>query len=154
MKNYLLILCLLFCLTTFAAVKPINSQKIVLRPGWNLVTLERPVVAADAERFLALKPMTLDPARKSYVYCTSKDNIKIGPGYWIYSKTAQTIELSRNQSQTNWETANMANGWNLIGVADNSTWQNQATDIWQWLNGKFMRVSKDELVAGKAYFVR
>jgi hypothetical protein len=154
MKNYLLILCLLFCFTTFAAVKPINSQKIVLRPGWNLVTLERPVIAADAERFLALKPMTLDPARKSYVYCTSKDSIKIGTGYWIYSKTAQTIEMRRDTNQTAWETAALTKGWNLVGVADNSTWQDQATDIWQWLNGKFKRVSNDELVAGKAYFVR
>ena len=48
----------------------------------------------------------------------------------------------------------MNNGWNLVGVADNSTWMNQATDIWQWLNGKFQKVSKEELKAGKAYFVR
>ena len=154
MKKHLLILCLLFCITAFAAVMPITSQKIVLKPGWNLVTLERPVIAADAERFLALRPMTLDAARKCYVYCTSKDNIKIGTGYWIFSKTAQTIELRRDTSQTVWETAALTKGWNLIGVADNSTWQDQATDIWQWLNGNFQTITNEELTTGEAYWVK
>ena len=154
MKNYLLILCLLFCLTTFAAVKPINSQKIVLRPGWNLVTLERPVVAADAERFLAFRPMTLDSARKCYVLCPDKDSLEIGTGYWVFSQTEQTLELKRDQSKTTWDTAALADGWTLIGVADNSTWMNQATDIWQWQDGRFQIVSKDELTTGKAYFAK
>ena len=153
MKKHLLILCLLLCVAASAAVKPINSQTIVLKPGWNLVTLERPVIAADAERFIALKPITLDAAQKSYVFCSDKDKLKIGTGYWIFSKTAQTIELTRDQSQTTWETTELGNGWNLIGVADNSTWMNQATDIWQWLDGKFQKVSKEELAGGKAYFV-
>ncbi len=154
MKKHLLILCLLLCIAASAAVKPINSQTIVLKPGWNLVTLERPIIATDAERFIALKPITLDAAQKSYVFCSDKDKLKIGTGYWIFPKTAQTIELTREQSQTTWETTGLGNGWNLVGVADNSTWMNQATDIWQWLNGKFQKVSKEELKAGKAYFVR
>ncbi|MBR4902648.1 MAG: hypothetical protein IKZ46_17035 [Victivallales bacterium] len=153
MKKHLLILCLLLCVAASAAVKPINSQTIVLKPGWNLVTLERPVIAADAERFIALKPITLDSAQKCYVFCSNKDKLKIGAGYWIFSKTAQTIELTRDQSQTTWETTELGNGWNLIGVADNSTWMNQVTDFWQWLDGKFQKVSKEELAGGKAYFV-
>jgi len=153
MKKHLLILCLLLCVAASAAVKPINSQTIVLKPGWNLVTLERPIIAADAERFIALKPMTMDSAKKSYVFCSDKNKLKIGTGYWIFSKTAQTIELTRDQSQTTWETAGLGKGWNLIGVADNSTWMNQVTDIWQWLNGKFQKVSNAELAGGKAYFV-
>ena len=154
MKKYLLILCLLFCVAASAAVKPINSQTIVLRPGWNLVTLERPIIATDAERFIALKPITLDATQKCYVLCIDKDALKVGTGYWIFSKTAQTIELTRDQSQTTWETTGLGNGWNLVGVADNSTWMNQATDnIWQWLNGKFQKVSKAELTGGKAYMI-
>ena len=153
MKKHLLILCLLLCVAASAAVKPINSQIIVLKPGWNLVTLERPITDADAERFIALKPITLDSTTKCYVFCSNKDKLKIGTGYWIFSKTAQTIELTRDQSQTIWETTGLGNGWNLVGVADNSTWKNQATDIWQWLNGKFQKVSKEELTAGKAYIV-
>ena len=154
MKKYLLILCLLFCVAASAAVKPINSQTIVLRPGWNLVTLERPIIATDAERFIALKPITLDATQKCYVLCIDKDALKVGTGYWIFSKTAQTIELTRDQSQTTWETTGLGNGWNLVGVADNSTWMNQATDnIWQWLNSKFQKVSKAELTGGKAYIV-
>lgn len=153
MKKHLLILCLLLCVTASAAVKPVNSQTIVLKPGWNLVTLERPITTADAERFIALKPITLDSASKSYVYCSSKDKLKIGTGYWIFSKTAKTIELTRDQSQTTWETAGLNKGWNLVGVADNSTWMNQAADIWQWLNGKFQKVSKEKLTEGRAYMV-
>ena len=153
MTKKLLMLCFLLCLVASAAVKPINSQTIVLKPGWNLVTLERPVIAADAERFIALKPITIDSAKKCYAYCSSKDKLKIGTGYWIFSKTTQTIELTRDQSQTTWETAGLGNGWNLIGVADNSRWMNQATNVWQWFNGKFQKVSKEELTGGKAYIV-
>ncbi len=154
MKKHLLILCLLLCVAASAAVKPIDSQTIVLKPGWNLVTLERPIIAADAERFIALKPITMDSAKKYYVFCSDKDKLKIGAGYWIFSKTAQTIELTRDQSQTTWETTELSKGWNLVGVADNSTWMNQVTDIWQWLNGKFQKVSPEEkLTGGKAYIV-
>ena len=153
MKKLLIIFCILISLSAIAAVKPINSQTIVLKPGWNLVTLERPIIDTDAERFIALKPITIDSARKCYAYCSSKDKLKIGTGYWIFSKTTQTIELTRDQTQSTWETAALAHGWNLIGLADNSVWQNQATNIWQWLDGKFQKVSKEELAGGRAYFV-
>lgn len=128
MKKILPILFLLLCVAASAAVKPIGSQTIDLKPGWNLVTLERPVIAADAERFIALKPITLDAAQKGYVFCSDKDKFKIGTGYWIFSKTAQTIELTREQSQTTWETTGLNNGWNLVGVADNSTWMDRSGD--------------------------
>ena len=153
MKRNLLSLCFLLCLASSAAVKPIESQTIVLKPGWNLVTLERPVTTDDAEDFLGLRPITLDSAKKCYVYCSSKDKLKVGTGYWIFSQTAQTIKLKRDQSQSTWETAALVQGWNLIGLADNSVWQNQEIDIWQWLDGKFKKVHKNELKEGKAYFV-
>ena len=84
----------------------------------------------------------------------SKDDLKVGVGYWIFSRTAQPpIDLVHEQSQTTWETAALTQGWNLIGVADNSTWMSQVTDIWQWLNGKFQTITKEELNTGDAYWV-
>ena len=139
----------------FAAVDPISSQKLELKPGWNLVTLTRPITAESAERFLALHPMKLDADNKCYVRCTSKDVLKVGVGYWIFSRTTQPpIDLVHEQSQTTWETAILTQGWNLIGVANNSTWMPKATDIWQWLNGKFQKVSKEDPTVGNAYWVR
>ena len=154
MKRHLLLLVFGACLAAFAAVKPINSQMIVLKPGWNLVTLERPIVASDAEQFLALRPMMLNAARKCLVCCEDREMLKIGAGYWIHVNEAKTLELMRDQSQTTWETVGLRRGWNLVGVADNSTWQTQATEIWQWADGKFQIITKDELVEGKAYWVK
>ena len=155
MQKYILVLFLLASSAIFAAVDPISSQRLELKPGWNLVTLTRPITSESAERFLALQPMKLDADNKCYVRCTSEDDIKVGVGYWIFSKTAQPpIYLVHDQSQTTWVTATLTQGWNLIGVANNSNWMIQATDIWQWLNDKFQRISKEELTIGEAYWVK
>ena len=154
MKNHLLILCLLTSLFAFAAVDPGSSQKLELKPGWNLVTLTRPIADESATLFLSLKPMMLDTKNKCYVRCASKDDLKVGVGYWIFAKiTPAPIDLVHEQSQTTWETAILTQGWNLIGVANNSTWMPKATDIWQWLNGKFQTITKEELTTGEAYWV-
>ena len=153
MKKQLLIFGLLICLVASAAVKPVSSQIIVLKPGWNLVTLERPVIETDMAKFLSLKPMMFNAEGKCYVQCTAEADIKIGTGYWIFSKTGRTLEFVKDQNKTTWETTGLMEGWNLVGVADNSTWQDQATEIWQWLNGKFRKVAKEKLVLGKAYWV-
>jgi hypothetical protein len=118
------------------------------------VTLLRPVVADDAERFLALRPMTLDTAQESYFPCSAPDDLKIGTGYWVFSPREQTLKLYRNQNMTTWETASLDSGWNLLGVADNSTWMDQASEIWQWQNGMFQTITKEELTPGEAYWVK
>ena len=140
------------CLVGFAAVEPVASQKMELKPGWNLVTIQFPVVEADLERFLALQPMTLDAVTKSYVRCTSLADLKIGVGYWVFSANGQEIQLTKDQSQTSWETATLKSGWNLLGVADNSAWQSQAAQVWQWLNGHFQKISKTALTSGEGYW--
>ena len=133
-------------LIAFAAVDPVSSQKL---------ELTRPIADESATFFLSLKSMMLDTKNKCYVRCASKDDIKIGVGCWIFSKTAQpAIDLVHDQAQTSYETAGLTEGWDLIGVADNSTWMNQAIEIWQWLNGKFQAITKEELTAGEAYWVK
>jgi len=99
--------------------------------------------------------MTLDIDTKCYVRCTSKDDLKVGVGYWIFSRTEQPPkDLVHDQTQTSYEIAVPTGGWNLIGVADNSIWMNQATVIWQWLDGKFQTITKEELTKGEAYWVK
>ncbi|MBO4619967.1 MAG: hypothetical protein J5654_07640 [Victivallales bacterium] len=137
-----------------AAVVPASSQTLELKRGWNLVTLTHPITAESALRFLALQPMTLDADKKSYVRCTSKDELKVGVGYWIFSPTAQPpIDLVHDRSQTSYETAGLTADWSLIGVAKESSWQGEATDIWQWLDGCFQKISKEGLTEGNAYWV-
>ena len=154
MRKQLLMLGLLASLSAFAAVDPVSSQKLELKPGWNLVTLTRPIVAESVTLFLSLKPLMLDAWNKCYVRCTSKDDIKIGVGYWIFSRTEQPpIDLVHEQTQTSYETAGLTNGWNLVGMANNSTWMSQADEIWQWLDGMFQTIAKEELPTGGAYWV-
>ncbi|MBQ6472840.1 MAG: hypothetical protein IJJ33_12720 [Victivallales bacterium] len=154
MKKNILVFLTLACLSAFAAVDPISVQKLELRPGWNLVTLTRSLTAESALHFLKLHPMTLDVTGMCYVQCTGKDDLKVGVGYWVFSRTPQqTIELVHDLAQTSYETADLTAGWNLIGVAETSTWQTLATKIWQWVNGHYQSASQEELAAGKAYWV-
>jgi len=131
---------------------PATKQSILLKPGWNLVTLERPIVAEDAEKFLGLRPKMLNAGY--YVFCPNIDSLKIGVGYWIFSTQELPMELSPDLTQLSWETAGLNPGWNFIGMAVNSNWQNQAGTIWQWLNGGFSRGTTDSLSRGNAYWVR
>ena len=153
-RQFLTILLFGCALSVFGAVVPSSSQKLELKQGWNMVTLTRPLVDDSAEDFLSLQPMTLDIDTKCYVRCTSKDDLKVGVGYWIFSPTDQPPkDLVHDQTQTSYETAVPIGGWNLIGVADSSTWIDQATAIWQWLDGKFQTITKEELKAGNAYWI-
>ena len=156
-KNWVVLAVVLFAGSVLlqAAVVPKSTQTVELKPGWNLVTLEHPIVDdIEAKSFLVLQPMTLDAETKSYVRCTSLADLKIGVGYWVFSANGQEIQLTKDQSQTTWETATLKPGWNLLGVADNSDWQSQAAAVWQWLNGHFQKISKTAVAAGKAYWVK
>ncbi|MBP5638831.1 MAG: hypothetical protein J6X55_05110 [Victivallales bacterium] len=155
MKNRILAMCLCVCAFTsvFAAVDPISSEKLELKAGWNLVTLTRPIVEEHIIKFLGFQPMTLDADKVGYVRCMDKKDIQIGVGYWVFSKKDETIEFTHDQNAKVWDTAGLTEGWNLIGVAKDSKWQKPATVIWQWNNGRFSLVDKDNLKSGKAYFV-
>jgi len=67
MKKHLLILCLLASLFAMAAVDPVSSQKLELKPGWNLVTLTQPIADESATLFLSLKPN--DAGHQEQVLC-------------------------------------------------------------------------------------
>ena len=156
-KNWVALAVVLFAGSVLlqAAVVPKSTQTVELKPGWNMVTLEHPIVDdMEAKSFLALQPMTLDAETKSYVRCTSLADLKIGVGYWVFSANGQEIQLTKDQSQTTWETATLKPGWNLLGVADNSDWQSQAAAVWQWLNGQFQKIPKTAVKTGEGYWVK
>ncbi len=155
MKKQLLTICLLACLSAFAAVvKDEDAISITLQPGWNLVTLSRSVTSDAITTFLALKPMRLSDNKQSLVQCKNASEVKIGAGYWIYSTTTKSVSLPFDQSQTSWTTVGLTSGWNLIGNASKSTWQSKATTIWQWLNGAYQPTSSGELTLGKGYWAK
>ena len=137
-----------------------NDQLSVLRiqPGWNLLTIRRPFTSADAERFLALRPMVLDADNRCYVRCADSSRLVIGAGYWLFSHKARTIVLEHDQSQTSWITLGLKQGWNLIGVADGSAWQSKASSIWkyhwQWSGNPYQPITQAELISGQAYWAK
>ncbi len=137
-----------------------NDQLSVLRlqPGWNLLTLRRPLIASDAQRFLVLRPVVLDADNKCYIRCAAPSAFQIGAGYWVFSATARVMVLEHDQSQTSWKTVGLKQGWNLIGVADGSAWQKKATDIWKWewlwKGNPYQPVTQAELISGQAYWAK
>jgi len=137
----------------FEIPTPPLSQKLDLIPGWNLVTLERPIVAADAAKFLALHPFTLDANRNTYVRCRNKDDLIIGRGYWFFSTKSQKLLLTQDKSQSSEGTTSLKTGWNLVGMADNSIWSEQTAIFWQWQENMYKIVPTQQLQKGKAYFV-
>ena len=155
MRQFLTILLLGCALTGFGAVVPKSTQEVKLSPGWNLVTLERPVVDdVNFQKFLALGLMRVEPDKGCYVRCATMTDLRPGVGYWVYSKTEQSIELTHDQSQTTWETVDLIAGWNLVGVDEKATWQETAVDIWQWTGDGFCRADKTEVTLGEGYWVK
>lgn len=144
MRKCFLVLAFLMFLSAFAGVHPSSGQRWDLAPGWSLMTLTRPIIAADIPKFLALRPMRFDPVRRSYIQCTKPEDIKIGVGYWIFVKTEKILGLTHDLTQIEWETVEMTDGWNLVGVTDDSILKSEGVDaIWQWQNGNSQAVFPD-----------
>ena len=153
MKHQLFVWGLLLCITSFSAVVPVSTLTLQLNPGWNLVTLTRPLesMQSNVNKFLALRPFAFDAKNQTYVFCARAENLKPGVGYWIYSDKSQTVELALDTTQTVGQPTLKA-GWNLVGMTDGASWPNSAVVIWAWKNGRFVQVNKTELQVGCAYW--
>ena len=150
----LFVLGLFLCITAFSAVIPISVQTLQLKPGWNLVTLTRPLesMPGNIDKFLSLKPFAFDYNSRAYIRCNKAVDLKAGYGYWIYSDKSQTVELALDTTQTVGQTTLMK-GWNLVGMTDEASWPNSTDFIWTWKNGRFVQVNQTELQVGNAYWI-
>ena len=73
----------------------------------------------------------------------------------VFSKEEKLLVLDFDKNQQTWETVGWGgNRWKLLGVAENSNWQAQATELWQWLNGQYQTITKEALDNGKAYWAK
>ena len=154
MKFALILSLLLISIVAFAAPQPISTQVIELKPGWNLVTITRPLDDANKniERFLDLHPFMLNKEQKTYVQCLEKDDVKVGVGYWVFAKTAISIELTQDITRTSWDTADVSQSWDLIGQTEKSTWKDKVSSIYKWEDGRFQSVASSEVKVGLAYW--
>lgn len=153
MKHQLFVFWLILCMTSFSAVVPVSTLTLQLKPGWNLVTLTRPLesLQGNVNKFLLLKPLSFDRKSSAYVFCSHAEDLKPGVGYWIFSGKSQMVELALDPTQTAVQPT-LKSGWNLVGMIDGATWPNAAVAIWGWKDGRFVQVNKTELQVGCAYW--
>jgi len=129
-----------------------DSDKLsVLRiqPGWNLLTIRRPLTKDDAKRFLALQPLALDADNMCYVRCAEPSQLAVGAGYWLFSFKARDIVLEHGQGAG--QAIGLADGWNLIG-AEGSNWPGTASLILKWGRIMYLPVTENQVTEGRAYW--
>lgn len=150
----LLMSVLLMAVCVQAAVVPSSKQTLELKPGWNLVTLTRPLesMPSNMQKFLSLHPFSLDTGSQSYVRCEKAEDVLAGKGYWVFSSTQQTIELAQDISQTATQPS-LVKGWNLVGMLGDASWADSAASIWKWEDGHYKTIEKKDLKTGYAYWV-
>jgi len=128
--------------------------QLELLPGWNLVTLPKQLenTSSGIQKFLALRPITLDADNHCYIQCNHEADVKTGMGYWIFSNRRETVELSQNISQTV-SLPELKSGWNLVGFLEDSDWATSDVEVWSWRNSRFVYIDKQDLQIGQAYWV-
>ena len=136
-----------------AAVVPSSKQTLDLKPGWNLVTLTRPLdsMSSNVQKFLSIKPMYFDINNSTYVFCERTEDVKAGIGYWVFSREKKTVELALDDTPMAVQPS-VEKGWNLVGMVEGASWPDLADVIWMWRNGCFKLVVKRDLHAGHAYW--
>ena len=152
-KHQLFVWGLILCITSFSAVVPVSKQTLELKPGWNLVTLIRPLesLPGNVNKFLSLNPIGFDGQCNTYMICNGAEDFKAGAAYWIFSFKSQTVELALDTTQTDVQPAVKA-GWNLVGMTAGASWPNSAVVIWAWKDGRFVQVDKTAVQIGYAYW--
>ncbi len=78
LAGVLLMAVMLMAVCAQAAVVPSSKQMLELKPGWNLVTLTKPLdpMPGNVQKFLSLKPMRYDDACGAYVVCNDSENLR------------------------------------------------------------------------------
>jgi hypothetical protein len=112
-----------------------NDVALALEPGWNLVSLRRPVTAESVGQLLAASPLRVEA--EAYVRCTKTEEIQVGVGYWVFAETARRIELMPGMSQETGD-VELVKGWNLVGTdREVPAWLPLAKCIYIWEEQKY-----------------
>ena len=109
-----------------------SPYKVALRPGWNLISV--PANPADsmlsavmgdnaADQVVAYQDGEWLSAVKSDdgTWSGTLEDVMAGYGYWVATRTFQALEVSipeANPGDSLLPTANVVEGWNLLGVMD------------------------------------
>jgi len=110
-----------------------KDVSLLLKPGWNLMALARPVTMESLANLLPLSPMQLDAGGQTYVRCTSPEDFQFGVGYWFFSPKEQRIELTPDLAQTSWDSTELSQGWNLVGTSQDAPgWLPLAKCMYLW----------------------
>ena len=99
-----------------------------------------------------LRPMMLSSDRSSFVICGDATAVKPGVGYWVYSRSRQSIELMQDM-EAPVSQVNLTHCWNFVGILEDSTWKSSDVIVWAWVNGRFKQIDKSDMRAGRAYWV-
>jgi len=158
MKKLLFGMLLVFALETavLAAPRPVETQDVVLKRGWNLITLMKPIEESEPLRnLLKMNLVTLDSHRRHYTRCASAQELKVGTGYWVYcNEDSKSFSLTVDITKTDWEPTDAETGANLLGVTSKSDWMDNATSIQEWSNNKWITVKPEDVKQGQVYWVR
>ena len=146
---------MLLSISTMGAVVPVSTQTLELKPGWNLVTLTRPLdsMSGNVQTFLDMNPVRYDIGVRAYVFCDRSEDVKAGVGYWVFSHDKKTVELALDVDSAVVQPT-LTKGWNLVGMTDGASWVKLDVPIWTWKNGCFVPVvDKSKLQVGNAYWI-
>ena len=134
---------------------PFSRQILTLNSGWNMVTLTKPLKnrLESVQKFLALRPIAFDAEGSSMIVCHDASSIKIGIGYWVYSKVSQSVELVQD-TEMPVSQIELKPGWNFVGMTEDASWADSAAAIWSWQNGRFIPINNiEDLQVGQAYWI-
>ena len=87
------------------------------------------------------------------VVCHDASSIKIGIGYWVYSKVSQSVELVQD-TEMPVSQIELKPGWNFVGMTEDALWPDFDVAIWGWQNGRFVPINNiEDLQVGQAYWI-
>ncbi|MBR4370674.1 MAG: hypothetical protein IKS92_06470, partial [Victivallales bacterium] len=78
--SVLLMVVIMLSLCVQGAVVPVSTQTLELKPGWNLVTLMKPLDSkpVNLQKLLELKLVRYDVDCGAYVFCDRSEDVKAG----------------------------------------------------------------------------
>lgn len=109
-------------------VEKITDDKIILKSGWNFISVPKALAKPAAEDFFSpvsksgFAPMTWDAENEKWI--TVSENTKVTPltGYWVYAEKPTTLYVVYDKDVTSVPASKRVyEGWNAVGVSGTKT---------------------------------